>query len=253
MKKALRAAFEDFFVSPSSEKLVEVLRSPGGEYNNLDYKADWPTYPKVARGILAIGNCGGGAVVIGVKQLSDGSLESLGLQNINDKADIHKGVSKLIPRAFEREWEVYDFAYKEGILAGKSFQVILVEYRPQLLPLVLEADGEGVRKAAIYVRRGTSSEEADYHELQNIINARLDTGHSSTEIMVLARHLDELGELYGRIPIHRNIGYALAEQLQWMGMENNPAYPRESYEQYVAKLIEKKKQVIDALIGRSTP
>jgi hypothetical protein len=250
MKKAFRAAFEDFFASPAHQKFAELLRSYGGEYDNLDYKAEWPGYPKLARHMLAIGNWGGGVLVMGMEQLHDGSLKARGLQNIRDKALIYKGVSKYLPRLFE--WEVHDFSFEDGALAGNKFQVILIEYRPQILPLVSEGDGDGIRKGAIYVRRGTSSEEAEYHELQKILNARIETSHSSTRVITLEEHLDELRALYRRIPAHRGLDVLMAERLQLVAGERNPDYPQEDYEQYIAKLIERKNRVIDSVIGRQS-
>lgn len=244
----MRASFEDFFESPTHRKLETLLYSQGGEYDNLDYKAEWPEYPKVARHILAIGNCGGGVLVLGVSQRADGSLATIGLERIQDKAEISKGLSKYLPKPLE--WYVHDFAFEEGPLIGKKFQVIMVEYRPEILPLVSEAEGKGIRQAAIYARRGTSSEEADYHELQKIVNARIDTSYSSSKIMTIEEHLDELRALYGRMSPYRSKMAIIAEQLLSLTeREPNPDYPQESYDQYMSKLIERKKSVIDAVVG----
>lgn len=245
MKKHFMVAFEEFFASPTHHKLEELLRSHGGEFDCLDFKADWPHFSKVARHILAIGNSGGGVLVVGVEELPKGGLKAQGLEHIEDKADVHKRVSKYLPK--QMKWNMYDFFYAEGDLSGKKFQVVVVEYQPHVLPLVSEASGEGIRKAAVYVRRGTSSEEADYHELQQIVNARIETGHSSAKVMTLQEHLDELQALYQQIPIYTNPFARVPLPT------SNPDYPKESYDQFIAKLIERKKQIIEVLISTCVP
>jgi predicted HTH transcriptional regulator len=249
MKKALMAAFEDFFASPTRQKFDELLHSHVGEYDNLDFKGEWPDYSSIARHILAMGNCGGGALVIGVSQSDDGSLKAEGLQSIKDKADIHKGVSKYLPKLTDKLWEVINFPFEDG----RKFQVVLVEYLPHILPLVSEADGAKINIAKVYVRRGTCSVEANYHELQKVLNARIETGHSSTNLLALQGHLDELRMLYKRIPAYTSFVELIGERWEQAGSERNPDYPQESYEQYIAKLIERKKRIIDALIGESAP
>jgi hypothetical protein len=66
--------------------------------------------------------------------------------------------------------------------------------------------------------------------------------------MLLEEHLDELRSLYKRIPPYRNMLSLLAERLQG---EKNPNHPQEGYEEYIAKLIEHKKRVIDTLMAQS--
>ncbi len=48
----------------------------------------------------------------------------------------------------------------------------------------------------VYVRRGTTSDEATHEELQKIINERLETGYSSKHILGLSEHLGQLKTLY---------------------------------------------------------
>jgi hypothetical protein len=60
-------------------------------------------------------------------------------------------------------------------------------------------------------------------------------------------HLDELKALYGRIPTHKDLFHGGTIIMA----QSNPDYPKESYEQYLAKLIEEKKRIIGSLIRLS--
>lgn len=86
--KEQHETFAQFFTAPTREALRELLRRNIGETDYLDFKADWPALPKLARHILALANSGGGALVVGVSQQTDGSLVPSGLPSIKDKAEL---------------------------------------------------------------------------------------------------------------------------------------------------------------------
>lgn len=95
-----------------------------------------------------------------------------------------------------------DFSYEESEypkLKGKSFQVLFVEDDPTHLPFAAVKDGPHVRGNAIYTRRGVATEEANYEELQRIINRRLETGYSSRRELDLKTHLEQLRVLYEQL------------------------------------------------------
>lgn len=200
--KNLHEEFTQFFEKPTREGLRNLLKSNYGERDHLDFKAEWPAFPKLARHILAMANSGGGCMVIGVGEKPDGAMEAVGLAKLTDKADISKSLSSLLPSRLK--YGVLDFTFEASeypALIGKRFQVVIVEDDPDSIPFVSQGDGgDGIRKNAIYARKGTASEEADDSQLQQIINRRLATGHSTASEMAICRHLDELAALYSHAP-----------------------------------------------------
>jgi hypothetical protein len=261
--KAINEEFARFFESPSREGFRELLKNNFGELPNLDFKEQWPAFSKVARHILGMANLGGGAIIVGVAELSDKTLEPKGIATLVDKANIANGVKKYLPSLLLTNLLILDFTYdasEYGKLVGKRFQVILVEDDPEHLPFVSMATGDGIRESAIYVRRLTSTEEANYTELQGIINRRLGTGHSSQVEMDLQTHIEQLKVLFGYIDKEkvlvkggfvRSMGEALAKN---PGLQNffgqrelvaNELYPKEDFESFIVRMIEKKKRRIE--------
>lgn len=91
--------FSRFFEKPTREGLRDLIKSNIGETDYLDFKTEWPEYPKLAKHILALSNSGGGAIITGVKQNEDGTIESVGSNEIGDKEKITKGIKayRVIP------------------------------------------------------------------------------------------------------------------------------------------------------------
>ncbi len=242
--KSWQEDFARFFESPSREGLRDLLRDHVGELDNYDFKKEWPAFPKLARHILGFANSGGGCLFSGVEELDDGSFDPVGLDSLVDKADVHRGIEKFIPT--QLEYEILDFAYEASEypkIVGKKFQILLVEDSPQYIPFVALEHGDGIRKNAIYVRHGTCTEEANYEELQEVINRRIETGYSSREELGLDRHLGELKALYRHIPPYSSL-LAFVSPL----FAKNPKYPKEDFEDFVNRMITEKKGVIESLV-----
>lgn len=199
--KGFHEEFSRFFEKPSREGLRGLLQRNYGEFDFLDFKQEWFVYPKLARHLLGLANSGGGCLVFGVAEKDDKSLDPVGLTAFRDKADVQKGIQKFLPA--QLEYQVVDFGPYEAseypAIEGKKFQVVFVLDHPEHIPFVAEANGDGIRKAAIYVRRGTITEKATYDELQNVLNRRLATGYSSQREIDVERHLAELRVLYRRV------------------------------------------------------
>jgi len=138
-------------------------------------------------------------------------------------------------------------------LTWKNFQVLIVQDDPNNLPFLPLKDSTDLRSTAIYVRRLASSVEADYEELQNIINRRIETGHSNQNVLGLSRHLEDLKTLYAHLEKYRMTGLMGGEHLQGirhaMGFRINPGYPKESFDDFVESLIRDKKKTIRLVLG----
>lgn len=111
------------------------------------------------------------------------------------------------------------------------------------------------KKAAIYIRRGTSDELVDEQELSGILKRRNQHMFPATgEPLKLQEHLNQLNTLYKNIKptittykTASGIGEAvrgLAEIISVIVPQReekvNPLYPDETYEEFIANMIEKK-------------
>ncbi|HLF85913.1 MAG TPA: RNA-binding domain-containing protein, partial [Nitrospiria bacterium] len=238
-----------FFEAPSRESLRDLLRNHIGELNDYDFKGQWPAYPKTARHILGFANSGGGCLIVGVEERDDKTFDPVGIDQLRDKADVQKGIQKCIPA--QLKYEVLDFTYEASEypkIVGKKFQVVLIEDHPQYIPFVSMSDGDGIRASAVYVRRGTSTEEVNYEELQKMINRRIEKGYSSQGEFDLEKHLAELSVIYSRIPRFHNPFQDTLEILR--GWSKNPQFPEGDYEAFVKGLIDEKKKIIERITLR---
>ena len=243
--------FARFFEDPSREALREVLRRNVGEQNELDFKEEWVEKSKLAKHVLAIANSKGGCIVFGV---DDGTMEPRGLSEPKDKSDVFREVKKYLPGQLLEQLDVITFSYEASEypkLIGKTFQVLLISDDVERIPFAAASAGSDIRTAAIYVRRGAESLEANYEELQRMINRRLETGVSSTAELDIRKHLSQLRVLYQEISPTRTKPNALMQSLGEMARgvlgvnsEPNPDYPAEGFDKFVAKAIEWKKQHI---------
>lgn len=155
-----------------------------------------------------------------------------------------------MPSVLVDKVEILDFVYEASEypkIVGKKFQVIFVGTAPNYSPFTSMADSEGIQKNKIYVRRGTSTEEANYQEVQNIINKRIETGYSSRNEIDLRTHIEELEMLYGLVKSSYIFPTSLiSSQLQSLSSAAlniaeqyksipNRHYPTESYEAFIAR------------------
>lgn len=197
IKKQQHEGFAKFFEAPTRSALRAVIKDSIGETDYLDFKTDWPEYTKLAKHILALSNSGGGALIVGVSENDDGTHEPTGLKELRDKEKVSKGIKKYLPESLS--YEVLDFTYEDSEYArlkGKKFQVILVEYTPKHIPFLSKKAGTNIQDNAVYVRRGTNSDEATHEELQKVINERIETGYSSAHLLELPDHIEQLKALY---------------------------------------------------------
>lgn len=247
--KGLREAFAEFFEQPTRPGLRKILQDNVGEFDHIDFKEAWPAKPKLARHILGFANSRGGIMIVGVKEAEDKSLTPDGLPSLTDKTDIKNDVKKFLPHGLD--YNVFDFHFTESEYAaikGKTFQVLLVEDRPEHLPFLAVADGTDIKCSVAYVRDGAETIAATHHQFQAILNRRIATGHSTQRELSLNEHLDELKALYGRIPERLPFRYPATPTLSLTMSNKNPVYPKESFDAFIARLIETKKNEIEALL-----
>lgn len=192
--KSFKELFAKFLEEPTRDKFRELLREELGETDNLDFKKDWIDYPKLAKHILGLANSEGGVIIFGVDEAA--SPKAVGLVSIRDKVNVTNALKKYIPEMLR--YDIYDYSYEASEypqITGKSFQIIMVEDQPKYLPYVSMGESQDIDRDVIYVRRGTSSEKANYTELQRIFNRRIEIGYSTQDEFDLLKHLHELEAL----------------------------------------------------------
>ena len=168
------------------------------------------------------------------------------------------------------KYDVYDFSYQTSeyeALKGKQFQMLFVEDTPQFLPFISRKEGSNIKPATIYIRRGTSDEQVTEEELSYILERRMKHIFPVTgKPLVLEEHLEQLKILYNHIgptisKIKNPEAIPFAQALKTLAelargitggyeyeTEKNPLYPEESYEQFIAALIDKKKKKIERVL-----
>jgi predicted HTH transcriptional regulator len=255
LTKSFKEEFAKFCENPERTKFRELIKQNTGEYNHLDFKEIWPDIPNLAKDILGFSNAEGGILVMGVRTESSGELTIKGINSLEDKTKIKAKLQKYLP--FELKYEIHDFTYNNDVewrdIKNKKFQVLMVEDTPQYIPfLSLQTSGDILYKNRVYYRGKTNTEEVTYEELKKILNRRLDTNASTTVEDEFKEHLTQLKTLYSFIDrYYTTIPWASrywAGNLLGIQTHNNPIFPKEDFEEFIAKMIERKKDIIGSTL-----
>lgn len=255
----------ELFQRPSRESFREYFQNSTGEMNEIDFKAQLEVDSKLAKHILGIANYGGGAIVFGVRQESDGSLAYDGISNITDKADITKKLNTFLPSNLI--YDVHEIIFESSEyekLKNKRFQILIIENNPNELPFFAKKDGEDIKKDDIYYRHGTNTIKADSDQIKKIL-ARVIRAQTSDSDLNLGEHFEQLKLLYTlinkdkRILISHDDGITtlvakFGQVMQQMYGKReyetvpNEFYPAESFEEFVSNCIQSKKKKIKAVL-----
>ncbi|MBR4733326.1 MAG: putative DNA binding domain-containing protein [Lachnospiraceae bacterium] len=254
----------------SRDGFVKFLKESCGELDNIDFKTDWIEKDKLAKIILAMANSGGGAIIIGIKETEEKKYEPCGIIEIRDAADVDKDLEKYIPRNLS--YTILNFVYNDslyGEFCGKQFQTIIISDTPEKLPFFALAESKNINKDIVYVRKGTSCVKATSSDLERIIQRRLENIFKESSDLKLEEHLVQLRLLYDSIPrkkrrLVKQGTYSLAaltglkalvEGMAGMFGDpdiyeeiDNEIYPAEDYEQFLVRMIEKKKLKIEKVL-----
>ncbi|MEL6661162.1 MAG: ATP-binding protein [Bacteroidota bacterium] len=245
---------EQFFQDPSKDVLRELFRQHLGESKNLDFKEQWPEWDQVAKTILAFANTDIGLIVVGVKDLTDGSFEPVGLEKLTDKADINTGISKYLPERVMQSVSIFDFDYSSSEyekITGSKFQVLTVENLEFIRPALATRSGKSIKESRVYVRKEGKNEEASSIDIEDMILSRI-AFLRAIPSKKLEDDLRELKVLYdafppGDYPTVNAFGL-LGNALAPLRPLKHKLYPEESYEEFVLRMIDKKKAKIDGSI-----
>ena len=256
--KAYDEGFTRLFEKPTRHAFREFIQSHHGESRQCDFKSEWPEMSAVARHLLGMGNMRGGCLVIGVAENPDKTLSSIGLGALKDKADVTNAIKNYLPTNLLASVDVVDFAFNEseyGALVGKRFQVVFVDGDPTHIPYLAMRSGTSLRQGAIYVRGEGVTEEATHDQVQEIINRRLATGHSTQSEMDLNAHIEQLKVLYSYIKPSYISGSilgagaveAIMHAMQAANIKTSPNedFPKETFDAFIARMIDLKKRRIE--------
>lgn len=255
----------ELFQRPSRESFREYFQNSTGEMNDIDFKSQLEADSKLAKHILGIANYGGGAIIFGVRQESDGTLEHIGVVNIMDKADVNKKLNSFIPSNLN--YEVHEFAFEGSEyekLQYKKFQMLLIPDIPSDLPFFAKKDGVDIKKDDIYYRHGTNTVKADSAQIKKIL-ARMIRVQTSDSELNLAEHFEQLKLLYtliekdkqalisssgGLADVMIPIGKAIEKIYGKREFKTvpNEFYPAESFEEFVSNCIQSKKNKIKSVL-----
>ena len=257
----MREGFATLLQDPSRDKLHELLQASGGEFRDLDFKETWPAKAAVVKQVLGLANIGGGVLVVGVREESNGSLAPVGLPSFTDKADITGWLKSILPTNLLDSVSVHDFDYPTGdygVIAGKKFQLLFVQPDAKHLPFLPLKEGDKILQGVIYVRREGLVDTATHEEVQRILNTRIAEGHSTQPELDLQAHIDQLRVLYASIDKTKRSGLGLlGNTAAYSGLikslggmtQPNPLYPTESFDDFVSSQITAKKNVIMRVLG----
>uniref|UniRef100_B8HK13 AAA-4 family protein n=1 Tax=Cyanothece sp. (strain PCC 7425 / ATCC 29141) TaxID=395961 RepID=B8HK13_CYAP4 len=268
--KPWKEQLASFLKDPTRRNLRNLLQLEAVEDNDLEFKRELLPFDLLAKHILAMANKDGGAIVFGVEETNLNQFSPCGLSNSFDITDIEKKLEPYVPKKLEIS--IIPTYYKGEDypeFKDKLFLIIIVKYNPRYVPFIALKSGENLKKDTIYIRRNRASEPINYDELQEILNNRIETEYSTTDERKLIEHLEELKELYNYIPksikkvvsykppsVPLNFGLAGQQFKNFFGETEyetlpNPDYPEESYEGFIKRLIEIKKDIIIKLVKKS--
>lgn len=245
---------------PTIEKFREFIENQTGEQNDIDYKKQWIEGGQLAKEMLSIANYGGGIIVFGVEETEDHTISPVGLGAIKDKSDVSKDIERYIPSNLE--YEIYDFCYDASeyvALQGKKFQILVISNLPQNMPFMAKKESGSLKTNEIYIRRGTSCMVANQEEIKSIIEKKINYIHPlNGEPLSLYEHLEQLKILYKSIQKeYTKYDYAMLGALKKIAdvieqstitKSQNPFYPEEEFDEFVARMIAEKKKKIERVL-----
>ena len=248
---------------PTLDHFREFLKGQTGEHDTIDFKNQWIEKQKLAKEIISIANMGGGIIVFGIHENADKTFSYDGIDVIKDKAVVSNEIKNFI--SAELKYDIYDFVYESSEyekLNNHKYQMLVIEDSPKFLPFMAKKDSDDLKKNRIYIRRGTSIEEATQEEITALIKRRINAEYpDSGKTLSLTEHLDQLKILYDKI--NPTIGHyqgIVSETLidviksvtdsfkgKWVS-ERNPLYPDENYEEFISRMIDAKRKKIERVL-----
>lgn len=250
---------EDIYVflqNPTRENFIKIVFKGSGELSNLDYKENWVKEQKIAEIIIGMANIGGGAIIIGVKENDDKTFEAVGLEKLEDQANIHSKIDNFLPN--EVKYDVFNYDFRDesyNKIKGKLFQLLIINSDDKELPYVWKKNTDIAEEGCIFYRRGTKTVKANMQEIKEMTDKRIKAILLEESKLQLEEHLNQLKILYKNIRFQNNsiLFSSMFKNIQNFGNSarvngENLLYPDESYEEFVTDMILKKKKKIERIL-----
>ena len=240
-----------FLENPNIYSFYGYFKKQTGEHDYIDYKREWMDQDKTSKHILGFANSGGGCLVMGIEE-KDSQLEPKGLDSIKDPTKEMEKMEKYIPSKLDYTIYTLDFP-KEDIyesFKGKKLQIIIVKDTPEYVPFISMADGKDIKRDSIYYRAGVSTDLATNEQIENMIERRLDASKRAMNIDMFSNHLSQLKTLYGSISetsYEPPFGILVIQNIFNQKKIKNKFYPDENFDEFVVKMIDKKKRIIEKI------
>lgn len=191
MKSNLKDIMADLLNAPDRVKFKKLLKNDLEEFNELEFKRDYLSYDKLAKHILAMANTDNGLIIFGVEETED-NLDPIGIK-LRDKTDIKDNLSNYLPNTLK--YEIYDYKYDNDSewkkIKNKNFQMIAIYFTPEQIPFLSKKDKGVLNQVDIYCRRNNSSNKVRQEDLEQILNARINSSANSNGFD-LRKDLEEL-------------------------------------------------------------
>ncbi|SIQ03621.1 AlbA family DNA-binding domain-containing protein [Halanaerobium kushneri] len=253
IRKGINEILAQFLEDPSREDLKELFMSHLGETNSLDFKESWPEKSKMARHVLAFANSGGGCILFGVTD----DYDNIGLSEYKDEATFKDEVEGYVPnRVISKDIVIINFNFEDAgyqEIEGDKFQVLIIEDDPNYIPFISKENGSSIKKNAIYTRKGTTSVESSYEDLQGMISRKIKSGYTTSlelddemnQLKLLYSNIDE----YYRYNVLENLSDVFTSSGLIQHRQENPHFPEESFDEFVSRMIDGKKEKIEKMLG----
>lgn len=231
----------EILTNPTKESFRKLLKNNEYEADNIDFKETWIEKEKLVKLVLSMANNGGGIIIIGVTQNKDNTFSPSGIVDFKDRAELHRELKNYLPHSLHYDLFNFNFDSSEYIkLEHKKYQLIAIRDNPKNLPYICEKDGNIVKNGDVYIRRGTEIEKADSNEMVKLIRRNI-SSQPKIKNLPLEKHLEQLKILYSQLehetPLIR-VKLGLFSERKTI---KEKEYPSESYNQFIANLITKKK------------
>lgn len=245
----------DVLKEPTRDNFRYLLQNHLGEEDYLDFKKEWPEKEKEAKHILAMANSGGGCIIFGLDQQTDGTFDIAGLSELKDGANLRNEVKAYLPDSLKYYLKdfVYDTSEYEAVI-GKKFQILIVEDLPAELPFVCKKEGTFLKDGDIYVRKGTESEKANNYDIDKMIQRKMNVLKTPRKKdLSLDAHLEQLKKLYAELTyttIKGGFAEGLVKSLSGLfggtsTTHKKECYPKEDYDAFIVRILDKKKKRIE--------
>jgi Putative DNA-binding domain len=231
--------------------LKNTIEQAYGETDFLDFKEKLIKEDQIAKIIIAMANAGGGTVVFGI----DDNKKPVGIQDeeIKDPTDFHKKLSAYLSPNLLYHWQGISYKDDEtyGDFSGKTFFVCHIPKQDRYIPFIAKKSSNDINNRVIYIRKNTSTDTADNEDLEKMFRNRIIEQYEDLTNIDLEEHLQQLKKLYDAT--YRRRGVSVLEHFPEIGgslliKKDNKFYPKETYEEFIANMIDKKKRRIEIVL-----